>query len=421
MTSPPLPTPTSSEPMFCWQTARMGKIPVSRLRFKDWMSVSKRAHVRKDISASELTDLFIATLAKTEADANLTPEQIGLLSGAEKEDFAEQFLNAEDHMYRERLREETKDDKGNVTVKLTKGKITLPRQSDESATQYLQRAFEHYERETAKKMADTIGPTLNIGASIKNLTGWAKPSALNALSANAAISESLSAKISAMRLPDMHAITSLQDSLRGLSALKTPFIGLGIPGVNDAGSAEDDNTSAALPKPPFLDAIKLPRSPVYETNERLDSLIERFDRFEGIAIETVELVKTMNDAASGLLQSFGEGAKTTEQYARRSIRIAIIALTTTIFIAAFQLGYGIWQSRQQDGETKAIVENIVHQVTSSQQEASTVIRETINNQTDRVHADQAGLAKAITAVGEALHDLNERRLPATNLGSPAKP
>ena len=407
--------------MFRWQTASMGKLPVSRLRLKDWMSVSKQAHVRKDISASELTDLFIATLAKTEADANLTPEQIGLLSGAEKEDFAEQFLNAEDHMYREQLREETKDDKGNVTATLTKGKITLPRRSGESGTQYLQRAFEHYEKEIAKGMADAIGPTLNIAASIKNLTGWAKPSALNSLSANAAISDSLSAKIAAMRLPDMHAIASLQGSLRSLSALKNPLIGLGIPGVNDAGSAEEDNTSTALPKPPLYNAIKLPRSPVYDTNERLDSLIERFDRFEGIAIETVALVKTMNDAASGLLQSFGDGAKTTEQYARRSIRIAIIALTTTIFIAAFQLGYGIWQSRQQDGETKAIVEEIAHQVMNSQQEVLTVIREAINNQTDRVHADQSRIAKAIAAVGEALHDLDERRLPATNLRTPAKP
>jgi predicted negative regulator of RcsB-dependent stress response len=94
---------------------------------------------------------------------------------------------------------------------------------------------------------------------------------------------------------------------------------------------------------------------------------------------------------------------------------------TTVLIAAFQLGYGIWQSRQQDGETKAIVENIVRQVTSSQQEASNGIRETITNQADRVHADQAGLAKAITAVGEALRDLNEQRSPSGSSGSATKP
>ncbi len=288
--------------MFHLQTASMGALPVGRPRLKDWMCVSKQAHERKGISASELTDLFIATLAKTEAGANLTREQAESLSAAEKDDFAEQLLKAEDHMYREQVREKTKDEKGNITVHSRKGDVTLPRSPDEPATQYLQRAFAHYENETAKKIADAISPTLNLAASIKNLTGWAKPSALDALSANAAISNSLSTKIAAMRLPGIPVLTSLQDSLRSLSGLKIPPTGLGIPRVNDAGSAEDDSTPTELPKTPFPDVIKLPRSPVYDTNERLDSLIERFDRFAGIAVETVELVKTMNDAASGLLQ-----------------------------------------------------------------------------------------------------------------------
>jgi hypothetical protein len=338
----------------------------------------------------------------------LEPKEIATLSAAEKEDFAEKLLQAEDHMYRDRTLERSKDGEGKITVGFRKGDVVLPRNPGESATEYFKRTYMRYQDETAKKIARMIAPQIDFDNVIKKLTGWAKPSALDALSANAAISDSLSKKIAALRLLEIPAFTSLHDSLHGLSGLKIPAMGLGIPGVNGPGSTDDDSTPTELPRALSSDVIKALRSPVYDTNERLDNLIERFDRFEGIAVETVELVKTMNDAASGLLQSFGEGAKSTEQYARRSIRIAVIALMAAILIPAFQLGCGIWQSHHQDDETRAIVEAIVRRVTSSQQEASNGIREAIANQADRVHLDQTEITKAVTALGDVLRVLNER-------------
>ena len=90
-------TALSTEPICHWQTASMGKLVVGRLRFKNLADISKEIHKRKVVSASDLIDLFIATLAQTEAGQSLTAEQIRYLPAAEKEDFAEQLLKAEDY------------------------------------------------------------------------------------------------------------------------------------------------------------------------------------------------------------------------------------------------------------------------------------------------------------------------------------
>src|ERR1700722_11399458 len=405
---------SSPERRFHFDTASMGRLGANRITGGDAIKIGEHLAAHKDASASALIDKLLALLVITADGNGLTPEQITGLSAAEKEDFSENLLRTHDYMNRKQSIERNTDGKGETVVSFKKGDVILERNPDEKPSEFFKRIYTAYNERQNRLMARALGMNTDLDKAIKNLTGWAKPSALDALSANAAISDSLSAKIAAIRFPEIPALTSLPDSLRGFSGFKAPSFGLGIPGTNGAGSADDDSTSTDFPKSPLFDVTNLPRSPVYDTNERLDSLIERFDRFEGIAVEAAQLVKTMTDAASVLLQSFGEGAKSTEQYARRSISIAIIALMTTILIAAFQLGYGIWQSSQQDGATKAIVESIVRQVTSSQQESSNGIRETITNQADRVHADQVGLAKAISAVGDALRSLKGQSPQSTD-------
>jgi len=59
-----------------------------------------------------LIETFILKMARTERGDRLTKTQVAELSEAEKEDFAEQLLTSEDHLYRELIGERSKDDKG---------------------------------------------------------------------------------------------------------------------------------------------------------------------------------------------------------------------------------------------------------------------------------------------------------------------
>jgi hypothetical protein len=400
----------------------MGRLGADQITGGDAIEIGEYLAAHKGASASDLIDKLLALLVTTADGDRLTPEKIGELSLAEKEDFAEKLLVAEDHLYRMQVMEKTKGDDGKVSVSFKMGDVVLPRGLNETAIDYFKRAYTHNEDEQAKKFAAAMGPRLDLDNAIKNLTGWAKPSALDALAKNFAISDSLS-----KRLAGWYGVgnefskiaPSFRDPLRDLPQLNVPGFGL----TNRFTDGQDEPGSGDIEASRTMSEslIRNLRDPAVDTNEKLDVLIERFDHFEVIAGQTVELVQSMNAAATGLLTSFSEGAKSTERFARRSIWIAGMALAVGIFVPLIQAGYDNRKSHQQDGEAKALVTEIVRQVTGSEQQASTGIRETIANQANRVHADQAELAKAIAAVGDALRGLNERRSAPTGSENPAKP
>jgi hypothetical protein len=132
-----LPHVLASDPTFDFHTEMRGRLIVDNLNVKHMRTIEEALKDRKDVSPADLIDVFIATLAKTEECERLTPEQVRSMSPTEKEDFAEQLVRAEDHMYRERIREEHKNEKGETVLSHRKGDISIPREENESASAYL--------------------------------------------------------------------------------------------------------------------------------------------------------------------------------------------------------------------------------------------------------------------------------------------
>ncbi|MBN9564447.1 MAG: hypothetical protein J0H14_27540 [Alphaproteobacteria bacterium] len=363
----------STDPIFDIETQEFGRLLVERLTIRRMVSVEKLLNDKRP-SPSKLIDILIASLARTTDRNRLTLNQVGRLSQAEKEDFAEQLA----------LSNKNKDE-------------NIPRNINESAIDYFHRCYMKG-REKIETFVESMGP------SVKGLASWTDPTTLHALMRNAGVSADLTRKIAEANALKANGAFSLATSLKGLAPKWSGTDHLaGKIGTMAAGTGEVE-----MDTPPRAPSITMPPNSALETNKLLDSLIARFGRFEDVAMQTVELVQSMNTAASGLLKSFAEGAISTERFARRSIWIAIIALLVAIFMPLFQIGYDIWKSRQQDSETSAIVQKVVRQLTEAQQHASDDIRRAMTDQSDRAHSDQAELAKALSSLSDAIRTLRER-------------
>jgi hypothetical protein len=357
-----LPHHLASDPTFDFQTKTLGRLIVENLTLSRLLAIEERLNDRRDITPAELIDIFIATLAKTEEGERLTPEQIRSLSPGEKEDFAEQLVRAEDHMYRERHIEKRKNENGEIVLSHRKGDISIPREENESASAYFHRVFMKY-RDGLFHFA-------------KSVTGWASPSTISALARNATISDSIARTIAS---------------------------GLFKGGKNEA---------HAIPiEQPAISPFSFPQNPVHGTNERLDGLLERFDRFENIAGQTVELVHSMNAAASGLLEAFVEGARATDRFSRRSIRIALIALFVAIIMPLIVIGYDVWKTHQQDDDTKRVVQGIVQQIIDAQRKSSNELSSAMADRLNHDHADEAAIARALSSLSEEIRALREKTSP----------
>jgi hypothetical protein len=367
-----LPRDISTDPIFDFHTNGLGRLVVDDFTVGHMMKLERSISKKKETSPTDLIDNFILELAKREDGSQLSEEQVSEIGESEKEDFAEQFLAAEDHLYREQIPDYVKDDKGQTTARYRKGEVILPREPNEPAIQYFSRAYNAYRERQNERFRKLARASVGSG-------NWATTLAVNALAKNFQVSDGLSKNLAAIRGFDKAGVGPLADAFKGV------------------GGGNQD------PLP--LHSITLPPNPVWETNEHLNELVERFDRVEAIAIQAVELVQTMNTAASSLVASFREGAESTERFARRSIWMAFIALATSFVMPLFQVWHEDSKSQRQDAATK----EIVRQLTDVQQRASANVRDAIAAQDDRAHIDQVDLVKAISALRDVLQVAIDRQ------------
>ena len=222
----------SADPSIAFHTEDLGRVTVDDLTAGHMMEVEEILG-GKEISPEDLTDALLAVLARTDGGELLTRQQIGRLSKNEKEEFAELFLKSQDHFFHHQVPIYKNDEHGKTIISYGKGKISLPRNSNETASNYLYRGWMKY-RETMRAVAHKlVGPAIDIAKFSK----WASPSTLDAIAKNAAISGALSKNIAAMQV------------LQGLNfASASPLFKaeMAIPGLPERKSDAPETTSSGL-------------------------------------------------------------------------------------------------------------------------------------------------------------------------------
>jgi hypothetical protein len=94
--------------------------------------------------------------------------------------------------------------------------------------------------------------------------------------------------------------------------------------------------SAEIEKPVFR-LPEIPPNPAYETNARLNDVLDHMGEIGLLAAESANLIRSMNDASIRMLADFGRNAQRTEFYTKITITIAAASLGITALFSV--LGY----------------------------------------------------------------------------------
>ena len=207
----------------------------------------------------------------------------------------------------------------------------------------------------------------------------------------------------------------LQDRMKnlGLSAGEDSAIGRVAKQIADQQRAieamrphiPEDLAKPEPPRLPNIEQIKLPPNPIFETNERLERIEERFEQMQGIATDAAQIANGLQGAAAEFLQKFEKAAADNDRTAGRAIWIGVVAVIIAIAMPAVQIGYSEFRRTPDNGpEIQSALEDVQAEVAGlrdAQAEASAQLGEVINSSDD----------ETATILREIRDLLSERALP----------
>lgn len=117
-----------------------------------------------------------------------------------------------------------------------------------------------------------------------------------------------------------------------------------------------------LPEMPIIE------NPIFETNERLKSIEERFDKMEAIALNGAEIATSLQVSAATFLDKFEAVANDNDKTTKRAVWIGLIAVFVAIVIPLLQSLYTeIYRAPSDAAAMQAAISDIRREMQSVQQ------------------------------------------------------
>lgn len=250
--------------------------------------VNLMEHVARHVREADEDDT-----ASKQKRTPITAEEANQLTDEEIEAFASQFLVHNPSLlqtYEGATKSTRTNEKGERPFAGTLRGQDIQKESGESDSDYLARVLRHYVDEQSRRLKEIAKP----------LAGLFKSFSLSDATQDI-LRENL----------------VLSDRLRRLaSGLDTSLAqAIGTPTLPDIPVPRHD--------------ITIPPNPIHETNVRLNNVLDRMDDMRPLVVESVNLVRSMNDASIRMLGDFGDNARRTEIYTRVIIAIAAVGLVVT--------------------------------------------------------------------------------------------
>ena len=105
------------------------------------------------------------------------------------------------------------------------------------------------------------------------------------------------------------------------------------------------------PEPPRMPDLRPPENPTYETNRRLNTMLDYADRVEPLVVESGELIRNLNEAAIQMLADFGRSTRRAETFNKIIISIAALSL----FVTAVFSVWSFFDARKRSEGTTAML------------------------------------------------------------------
>lgn len=307
---------------FDLETQALGTIKCGTLKVGMLSTVAK-IFTDQDSDALALSRKILGMVGEREAlptgdaesqEAALTDEDIQQITDDEVEKFAQGFVAHNDwllHSYDDDSRQMRTNEKGERVVSYSPKIADFPIRKDERSSQYLIRILRRYfdeQNERLKKMLGSM-PSLQpaLQASNKLLETYEK------------LNKSLGGHFASSLFKDS-TLESLRKNLTLSDRLQST--------VKEYDLTRLARESRELAPEP-ISLPKFPENPIVETNRQLGQVIENLDGMRGLAVQSAELFRNMNDTALQMQADYIRNSERTGRQARLAIWIAAVSLLVT--------------------------------------------------------------------------------------------
>lgn len=160
-------------------------------------------------------------------------------------------------------------------------------------------------------------------------------------------------------LPDVARPTAMTDTLQDIAQRAASFTETsrrisdtmsGVGGVLDRSPIPTRVPLTELRMPPKL--VEMPPNPAHETNKRLKEVAGQLAGLEELMVSMAETVNTVSLSAASFLVEFKAASAQADQVSKRTMFWAVVAVVSTFFLTAIQIGYSEYQAAR-DGASEA--------------------------------------------------------------------
>lgn len=361
--------------VFSIETNNLGTLNFSRENMKLLNDTSKL-----DLEKTpplDLIDKIICILGEKPDQTKITENDVKELSEEEKESFAKSFIEAHPELNR-KVVIRLNNDKGTASANIVPADTDIlnPKEENEKWSEYLLRLWskrikEHKEHEE------------------KFMSQWKKTYG-GIFERHKDIFDSPLQKL----FQDNQRFSNLLGERLDNFAKLRDFSKVGniskIAQESSVGRLSEDllkarPVTATIEQPKFK-MPEIPPHPAHETNILLEEVVEKLDGLQDFSVETASMVKSLNDAAKDFLIKFAAASDDANKAAKKTLRIAIIAL----IISAAPFCYSIWYNSQSSKEQRLLIEQFQTQISdlknSQNENMKSLIEETRKASNNEVKA-----------------------------------
>jgi hypothetical protein len=118
-----------------------------------------------------------------------------------------------------------------------------------------------------------------------------------------------------------------------------------------------------VPEPVRIPELRLPPNPLYETNERLASIEQRFNRMESIALNGAEIATDLQASAATFLTKFEKASSDNDRTSRRAIWLGIVAVLIAVAMPVVQIFYAeLWRAPADSASQQTAITDMKSQI-----------------------------------------------------------
>lgn len=122
------------------------------------------------------------------------------------------------------------------------------------------------------------------------------------------------------------------------------------------------NKRAAFPDL-HMPEIRLPPNPLHETNERLASIENRFNRMETIALNGAEIATSLQASAATFLAKFEKASGDNDRTSRRVVWLALVAIVIAVAMPVAQVLYTeLWRAPADSASMQAAITDMKSEI-----------------------------------------------------------